>query len=360
MKDKLSKAMADNRVGGQRIYWLDALRGLAIISVVAGHANLGIIQAGLTGESISVFKDMTTVLYLIHMPLFAFLFGVNAPNSIDKNSRIHFVVNRLIGFTYLYILWSFIQGSFEVLGSRFANGNTTWEQVIDLAHPLAHLWYLPWMFLIYLFFAVVRPWRSIQIALLVGGVFGALSWFTWGVSYPVIFGNGLALYFFALLGTLIGINRLGRLASFSFRYLLPLIVVAVCCFIMLFVVQQHITTPTLGDPLRNAPSVLVGMAATCLGVIATVLVVAAVNKLRRFTWLEKIGVHSLQIYLMHLLITPVIRILMVKLGVVNPLIIMFISVIAGVLLPLWVAQISPRVAPWIFSTPRFLTITQKA
>lgn len=251
--------MADNRAGGQRVYWLDALRGLAIVSVVAGHANLGIIQASLTGESTLVFKEITTVLYLIHMPLFAFLFGVNVPNSMNKNSNIDFVVNRLAGFVYLYILWSFIQGSFEVLGSRFANGSTTWGQVVDLTQPLAHLWYLPWMFLIYLFFALVHPWRSMLMALLVGAALGALSWFTWGISYPVIFGNGLALYFFALLGTLIGINRLGRLTSYGFRYLLPLIAAAVCCFILLFIMQQHITTPTLSDHVRNVQSVVVGV-----------------------------------------------------------------------------------------------------
>lgn len=334
-----------------RVAWLDSLRGLAIIVVVLGHINLGLMQAGLTQASPQVFKAMHNVLYLVHMPLFAFLFGLNIPVAWEKRQSWSYVRSRLVLFFYLYLVWTLIQGTFEVLGSRFSNGDTSWLDLVNIIQPLAHLWYLPWMMIIYLSLLILKPWRSLQRAL--GGllVFLALSWLTWGINLDEFYGRGVAIFIFAFAGSLIGTSGLRILETMPVYLLLALALLTSGLFVCLSLSGQALTLPTLEALTISNQSKLLGMIASWSGVLLCLFWGSLIYRGVQLNRLERVGHYSLHIYLMHLLITPTFRIFLVKLGIQDPWFIMLVSLAGGVGIPLLVSKYFRVQLGWLFSLP---------
>lgn len=342
-----------------RIRWIDALRGIAILAVVLGHINLGVMQAGLTQNAPQVYKDLNIGLYSVHMPLFALLFGLNIPGAWRRRGTATYALNRMVGFIYLYLIWSIIQGAAEVLGSRLSNGGTTLAQAANVLQPLAHLWYLPWMVAIFGFLILIRPWESRLRAFLSLGLFFACSGVFWGVNYPFIFGSGIAIYVFAALGAVIGTERIGALNRLPVALAVPLVIAALGVFSVLVCSDLPITTPTLLDPYRTVSSVFYGVATTVTGVLGVTVLFSCLSRWVSFRVLAFLGRYSLHIYLMHLLVTPLTRILLVGNNINSPSVIMLISMIAGVGFPLCGALLCKKRLSWLFSAPSILLIPEK-
>ncbi|WHS50015.1 acyltransferase [Rothia sp. SD9660Na] len=340
------------RTETSRVYWLDALRGLAIIAVVMGHINIGLMQAGLTNKDPEFFRALHTLLYLVHMPLFAFLFGLNIPSAWEKRQSWAYAGLRIWLFLYLYLVWTLIQGSFEVFGARFSNGETSWFDVLNIVYPLAHLWYLPWMIVIYTTLILLKPWRSVARAMSSICLFSIISWISWGVDYPEFYRRGIAIAIFAVIGALIGTERVKNLDSVKSALLLPLALTVSIIFVVLISVANHLTIPTLLDAEITLESKILGMLVSCLGIVSLLLWGNLLSRSVRMSFLEVIGTYSLQIYLMHLLFTPTLRILLMKVGVQDPWIIGAVSLIGGVGLPFICATVFYRQTSWIFDLPR--------
>ncbi len=334
-----------------RVHWLDTVRGFAIIAVVLGHANIGLIAAGLTQEQPVTFQLLNTSLYLVHMPLFAFLFGLNIPAAWEKRKSWGFVVNRVIFYIYLYLVWTLIQGLFEILGARYSNGSTTWLDVLNIVQPLAHLWYLQWMIVIFITLVVLRPWQSYVRGIVSFVIFNFITWFSWGADIPEIFQRGFGISSFALAGALIGTARLSLLAKNSTYLRISLSIILVLIYALLLKSGYHLTTPTLTDPLITVQSKMLGMVASVVAVASIILIFSVFSNENTMKIFQFIGINSLQIYLMHLLITPPVRIVLVKLGFVEPWVILMVSVLLGVGLPLLLCIFFSKQTFWLFNLP---------
>lgn len=343
--------LSHRQIEKSRVYWLDSLRGLAIIAVVIGHINIGLMQGELTKENPEFFRFLHTLLYLVHMPLFAFLFGLNIPSAWEKRQSWGYVWRRILLFFYLYLVWTGIQGTFEVLGARFSNGDTKWSDVVNIVYPLAHLWYLPWMIIVYILLIFFKPWGSPSQAIFIVGIFSILSWISWGNDSPEFYRRGISIAIFATLGAIIGTRRIRNLGTSNTNILLPLALVTSVLFVVLIIRSNHLTIPTLEDFDITLSSKVLGILASCIGVTALFLWAALLGKHIRMVFLEVIGIYSLQIYLMHLLFTPTLRIILVKVGVFDPWIIMMISLIGGVGVPFICATVFYRQTSWMFELP---------
>ncbi len=121
---------------------LDVARGVAIVAVVLGHVVSGLIDAGAPGAPAWV-GDLNRALYLTHLPVFAFLTGLLMPRGVERRGQSAYLRERLLLLLHLYLVWTFIQGSIEVLASSVTNRPTSWSEVLTVWTPLAHLWFLP-------------------------------------------------------------------------------------------------------------------------------------------------------------------------------------------------------------------------
>lgn len=313
----------------QRFQVLDALRGLAIVGVVVGHANLGILQMGLSAEYVPFFKGMHFILYSLHLPLLAFLLGANISLSLSRTYRPQKVWMRILDFIYLYLVWTFIQGSYEVFGSQFANNATTWKEVFNLLNPLAHLWFLPWAIMVYACLGFVRPWRSLPLALVVLLVFVVLTPLFWGVNNKVFYTQGIAIIIFSLLGALGGKKFILTLSNFSSLRLLLLTLVSGLPFLFLLIKVDRFTLPTLEDTAREADSVFFGICIATTGTLFLLFLFFLLYQKVQLRFLEFIGFNSLAIYLSHLLFVPPVRVLGVKAGLDDMYLLLLVASVLG-------------------------------
>lgn len=114
-----------------------------------------------------------------------------------------------------------------------------------------------------------------------------------------------------------------------------------------------------GVPYYSGLSVLTSSVAKAADITGTVLAVSPLIRWVFLVSLEFIGRYSLHIYLMHLLITPVTRILLVRSGIDSPGILITVSMIAGVGLPLVAAILLENRVPWLFNIPPALQLAEK-
>ncbi|QRZ61197.1 acyltransferase [Rothia sp. ZJ932] len=328
---------------------LDALRGLAIVGVVVGHANLGILQSGITYSESLFFRNLHVVLYSLHLPLLAFLFGINISFSFRAGRNSQKLIRRIVEFFYLYLVWTLIQGVYEILGSRFANTPVTWQEVVNIFKPLGHLWFLPWVAIAYAAIATLQPWHNICRAMLTLLGSGVLAWFFWGVNGEYFYLQGLSLIFFAVGGSVFGniiIKNSGfNLLSISFATFATLV-----CF-WIFFQGVRVTLPTLQDVDKTAQSVLSGILFSIFGMLAVFLIFSIIYQKINFRILETVGYYSLPIYLAHLLFVPPVRVLLSKIGMSDIMVLVCASTLGLVLSFLYVFFSKNAFLRWTISMP---------
>ena len=84
------------------------------------------------------------------MPLFFFLSGLFF-DSLQKRGRGGLIINKVDTIVYPFIVWSLLQGLFEVVLSNYTNGQVTLTEVFSLLWmPRAQFWFLYALFLVFL------------------------------------------------------------------------------------------------------------------------------------------------------------------------------------------------------------------
>ena len=139
-----------------RINWIDQLKGFGIILVIYGH-NLPLIES---------------YIYSFHMPLFFFIGGLFHGNqmnfSIVKKRAKQILVPYFLWSSLLFLFWFFIGSKFgdsvslnysklnQFLGIFYAQGG---HEFMSWGAPM---WFLPSIFLTFLFFGFVRKIKDVK------------------------------------------------------------------------------------------------------------------------------------------------------------------------------------------------------
>ncbi|WP_197411003.1 acyltransferase [Novosphingobium sp. FSW06-99] len=130
----------DGELSGRRVAWLDLARGLGVVLVVAGHAERGLVSAGIaTGAG---WRTFDLALYTFHMPLFMVLAGLNVPGSLRRGAG-DFLRAKVSTIAWPYVLWSLVQGVLMVRLSGMTNGHADWSALAMIAwRPISPFWFL--------------------------------------------------------------------------------------------------------------------------------------------------------------------------------------------------------------------------
>lgn len=283
----------------ERNAWVDYAKGIGIILVVYGHVARGVFNAGLPmDEDRYVLVD--SIIYSFHMPLFFFLSGLFFYDSLMKRGKTGLIVNKVDTIVYPFLLWSLLQGLFEVVLSDYTNGDVALSSVLFslVWSPRAQFWFLYALFLVFVVcsFVYARAGRRLFLPILLA--FAILYLFRQAMlansAVQFVLGNAI---FFAL-GIWINEVKAFLLARHTQLMLL---------FGALFIAGQYAFHVPLGLTWDVG-----GVAALALATISILFMVTLSMWLGRFRiqWLLFFGASSMTIYLLHILAGSGVRVIM--------------------------------------------------
>jgi fucose 4-O-acetylase-like acetyltransferase len=310
--------------------WVDIAKGIGILLVVYGHIARGVASAGMETDYPTL-RLVDSVVYTFHMPLFLFLSGLFFYSSLQKRGALGLVLYRVDTVLYPYVVWSLLQGFIEVMLEPYTNGQVTVTQVLDLAEPRAHFWYLYTLFLLTLVCTVIYLRLQPRFHGLIAAIAAVI--FVRQAELPD-FESAHYLYF--CLVYFVGGIWFSQHKDFFLRHrrrlLLPVL--------MLFATAQWMFHMGFNMTYKD-----IGLPLLLLAALSILAVVLLSGVLSDFTpqWLIYLGASSLAIYLMHILVGSGVRVVLHKfLGVEDAALHITIGMTLAVLLPLLALELFRR------------------
>lgn len=321
MKTFLSKAFNLPALQKNRLQWVDYLKGIAIILVVYRHALIGIERSGLVVNEYLVNANM--IFYSFRMPLFFLLSGIFVQSSLERRTLQNFIGKKFELLLYPYLVWTVLQITLQIVLGRFTNAGRTWADyayIIYQPRELDQFWYLPALFNTTLLYVLVKT--KLKPAAWVQCAMGLLFYFARPYLGKIsMLTDWMEFYFFFALG-----DAMGR-AFFSAP------------------VQRVLKNPLLLLPatplfvfaqvyfLRHTVNDAVFLLVALTGCFFMLLIAFQLEKLHTAFFLRVLGYHSLYIYVMHVMVTALVRIVLTRLGIHQTEVLLFAGIAGGVTIP---------------------------
>lgn len=321
--------------------WVDALKGIAIILVIAGHSNIPTL--------------ISNIIYFFHMPLFFLLSGyLEKKREQSFKSVFEKKVKRLIypyfTFGILIIAWNTLKNvnhteNFTILLlKRFIAllyGNFIWENNYEY---IGTLWFLVALFSVSLIGNIVNRIKQRELRILVSCITVAIGigicYFEKLFKLRLPWCLDIALIAFAFYQIGIELRNDSKIETYfkSMVALLAIIVLGVICGRMnIFFMQKNTYEMIKVDMLyMNYGFVPLFILSASLISVGLCGVLRKICEIKRFVFMEKVGKQSLTIMVVHLYIMQVVYFISGKLSSgINCWIVFVLTTIISVILSLF-------------------------
>ena len=272
----------------QRIQWVDAARGLAMILVVLGHITQKYYRQDISPASTYVIYK---VIYSFHIPLFMMISGYMFHRAyVDQDGEIKGarLKAQFLNILLIYVMFSIFEGVLKLFISGDGVDSTSVKEVLLFwLKPIGgRLWYLYVLLEYYALFSrrwimknIDRVWVIVPVALLSAG--SAVFPSGWPLCIKIAATNLLPFYAGILL------SRFGVDSIKKIRWAVPALAVAGVRFWFYFrgVVENEI--PVL--------SILYG-AVLSAGIL---VLFQSIQGLQKSRMLNGIGSNTMEIFIMH-------------------------------------------------------------
>jgi fucose 4-O-acetylase-like acetyltransferase len=331
---------------------VDVAKGIAIVAIVVGHVNRGLAAGGLGADWSD---ELDRILYLVHLPVFAYLSGLFLQRGVDRDGVGSFILRRTALFLWLYVVWHVLQVLVKVATASLVNAPATWVDVVRLWIPQGQLWFLPWLIAVTVISAVWRPWSSRLRAIVLLALSSLLALATWGTDPLPAFSRGWALLLPFVAGAVIGSARHGRMFSGLRSGAVASIGIVL---LLVLTLATTATAPTVDAPDRTWPSVAAGCVASFVGTLGVLGLAALLSRLRSRRVLTLLGERSLEIFLAHIIAGAGARIVLSLAGVHHTLLHLVVGTLVGLAAPMLLWAVSGRYGvAWLFVLPGWVSRT---
>lgn len=345
----------------QRDSTIDIAKGITIIAIVVGHVLRGLTPSGILDGGSPTFDAADRVLYMVHVPVFAFLAGLFVAKGVDRAGAMVYLQNRLAVFVYLYLLWQILQIAVKIATGVLVNNPPLVSDLWSFWKPEGQLWFLPFLMIVTTLAVLLRPWRSGWLPVCGMLIIAATSVLAWGIDGVLIGTRGTSLFIFFFAGAAIGHQRIRQSFAALTASTLGAATVGTVALFALLMTATVATPPTVDDPIRTLPEVLWGVLASLVGVIGVLGISALLARISSFPWLAFVGQRCLEVFLAHIIAASGTRILLSAAGIDDPVLHVTAGTLAGVALPLILWWTSRRLGfPWLFELPRLQSRTKTA
>ena len=314
--------LVSNENNRKREFWIDNTKTFACILVVLGHFFQSMVQSEILPLN-DLYQWFIRTIYYFHVPLFFICSGylyqklsvVNTFNSWYKN-----VLKKLISLGIPFVTFSFITWILKTLFSSSVNNEIGKLYEIILFKPTAPYWYLYALFFIFLVTPTFSSKFKAYIALFIALTLKLIFIVTQGFSVSIIsyiFNDEI----WFILGMLICIFDIPKIIENNNSNLFLGIVLSII-FIILSVLVF----------IKNINFGILNFLLGIIGCLSTTLIMIIMSKSQRFKnhkniW-NVLARYTMPIFLMHTIFAAPLRILLVKIGIIN----IFIHTVLGILI----------------------------
>jgi fucose 4-O-acetylase-like acetyltransferase len=339
------KALGLPLLDKKRLEWVDYLRGIVVILVVYHHARIGIELSGVPMPEFLVTANI--VFYSFRIPLFFLVSGLFFSRTINKLSTKKFVSIKFENLLYPYLIWAFIQITAQILLSGYTNSNRSPSDYLYIFYQprkLDQFYYLPALFNVTMICLMIKTWlkpKPLPHLLLAASLYmvshtmehiSILSdWMTFYIFFAI--GDALSQLFFT--------NRLQSLFSRLSTFLIAIPIFAIIQFIYLKMDIGQSVIPNADwseAPKLNALQTffdrLFFLVIVMVGCFTVTTFSFQLSRWKILSYLRVIGYHSLQVYVMHVLIVGLTRVVLKSyFNVFDPYLLLLACIIVGVIVP---------------------------
>ena len=338
----------------KRIDWLDAIKGLAIISVVFGHALRGYVENNAFPDVNTVMREIMDWIYTWHMPLFFLVSGVSfylscLKTGINKEKIKKQTVNLLL----LYLIFVVALCLLKTVFSAFVDNKIGLSQIlINILLPGTVMWYLWVLVIYYLAFTFIESCiikssvNHDKIRLTVFAILTVISYcgsvINKSQEIRLCMKNLICYAAFFYLGVMLA-RYIGTSMKKSW------IIVATYVISMTYIVFYFLS----GEKYGVLPDMVTALLET-LNAFAICLMCldsfSRICSLGKNGLLVRLGKQSLVIYLLHTYLVTALKVVFVRLGIGNWVIALIITTVIPLIITYFIAIMVPKIplARYIF------------
>jgi len=303
--------MVKSNIAQNRLDWVDAAKGLSIILVVMMYAAYSV---GEDTGSITILHWFIGFATPFRMPEFFLISGLFLARVIDR-PWLHFADRRVVHYFYFYALWAVIHILFKTLVATGDPLGALNLAVISLVQPYGVLWFI---YILAIVSAASKLMHSLKIPHWAGFAMAAalqIAPIHTG-AYAIDQFAEYFVYFYAGYAFAPRIFSLVEHAVKTPPYSLAILGSwAIINFCLVFSSGYEITTTHMNMGLAGLPVLHLALAIT--GAMALCVSAALLTKLPIMNWLSWMGSKSLVIYLSFALPMSTVRVVLIKLGIIN-------------------------------------------
>jgi fucose 4-O-acetylase-like acetyltransferase len=334
-KSLFQKAFHTSILLKSRLAWVDYLKGIAIILVVYRHVLIGIQRyvaakqaKGMNIPDVPLYLERAnTIFFSFRMPLFFILSGIFISGSLAKRTLKQVVSIKFENLLYPYFIWAFLQVTLQILLGANTNSNRgliDYTYILYQPRNIDQFWYLPALFNTTVIYLLVKTQFKPPVwgQFLIGGLLYFASPYLHQVS---MISDWMEFYIFFALGD--------SISGFFFREPIQrflknrysLLLISPVFFLTQVYYLRHPTEPGQADFLAIA---LIG----CLSMFILSFRMQSWNIL---SFLRIVGYHSLYIYVTHVFVAGLVRLLFTRfMGINNPFILLSFGIFFGITMPI--------------------------
>ncbi len=339
---------------GKREQWLDVCKGYLIILVVLGHVVTAFQSAGMFVGNLA-FQYFHTFAYSLHMATFFFIAGYTHSHFGKREMPLgQKIRKRLLSYGVPYLLFSLVYYIVKIMMSGVVNSPIRFDEILFIGiKPFGFMWFLYALMLMELIQDCIDKYarggklgKTIHIVIAIAAFFAQVFFSKkYGAAFTdTIISDVMRMYIYFVTSIYFGESIVGRIKTFKAwgTLFLTLLLVVVNGLI---VYKSEIKMPVV---------------TLLLAFVGIVSAMSISLKTKKSGWLAYLGRISLTIYLLHDYVLVVWRVIAKMFGIENWIIIICVGLMAGVLLPVILYQLSSKLhLDFVFYPTRYIKIGEK-
>ena len=323
----------------EREEWIDSAKGIAILLVVFGHVLSSYIVADMFKEHYVAMRYMFETIYSFHMPLYFLLSGY-LYSKIEKTDTItdykNLIIKKVIGLGIPYVIFSIMQGSIQILFSKFTNKQIGFETLLNIAaHPILQFWFIYTLMFIFIVISLMEiSIKNERLILFTLFAFKIASFFIQISVVAVDTVMQFAVYFY--FGKMLHkyckemLSNRKLLICISTIY----IIMNMLCFVMLYDIYSN-------KMIENISNIILAISGSMLVIYIVNFGISKTEVLKKYTSL--LGVYSFEIYIFHIIFSYGVKTVFLKLNVQSLLIHLFFGTLVGIVIPIVIGNYAKKI-----------------